>query len=546
MQGEAYKKWQLRGFYRFLPLAACACVLSACTQLDRLSHSTSLQDAAQSTASALGSALNATGSLGGVDAGSVSSLMGLGAQAGGRQQPPPGKQKVEIVGVDSKVPQLLKAMGAGQTVDVHNALSDEVEGWDNTLAYCERGRLAQLQGDTDFSLDQLEEALDEIEEFDERAFISVSDIAAHAASLVVNDTLIPYEPPPFERVLAYHYQALNYLMQGNLEDAGVEVRRANAAQVSALKAHEEELADAEEAAKSRDFSTSPFSTKIDTMLGSAKAVAAQVKNSFQNAYTFYLSAVVHELLGEPNDAYIDYKKALEIAPTNPVIRRDVARLALDLDMTDDIEVFKKRFPEPFRAGKTSRAGRSEAIVLFEDGIIPGKTAVAFPIPIPIKSAPGLTMIAIPIYKASVTPVYPLAVSQGGKPLGRTETICAIDALAVKAYRESIVPMIIRQIVRASIKGAASSLASKKGGALAGAAVGIYNVLTEVADTRSWRSLPQNAQVLRAYVSPGSKLSLAHGASGAKGSVDVPSEAGKTVIIRATRVGSRLFIQSTAF
>lgn len=143
-------------------------------------------------------------------------------------------------------------------------------------------------------------------------------------------------------------------------------------------------------------------------------------------------------------------------------------------------------------------------------------------------------------------MYPLAVSQGGKPLGHTETICAIDALAVKAYRESIVPMIIRQIVRASIKGAASSLASKKGGALAGAAVGILNVLTEVADTRSWRSLPQNAQVLRAYVSPGSKLSLVHGASGAKGSVDIPAEPGKTVIVRATRVGSRLFIQSAAF
>jgi hypothetical protein len=156
------------------------------------------------------------------------------------------------------------------------------------------------------------------------------------------------------------------------------------------------------------------------------------------------------------------------------------------------------------------------------------------------------MIAIPIYKASVAPVHPLSISQGGQPLGSTETICAMDALAVKAYRESIVPMIIRQIVRASIKGAASALASKHGGLLAGSAVAVYNVLTEVADTRSWRSLPQNAQVLRAYVSASSKLNLVHAASGARGTVDIPAESGKKIVVRATHLGSRLFVQSISF
>ena len=547
MQNNAKATTTCRGWTCLLPLAACLPLLGACSHVENLTSSPGIKNAANSSVSALNTAMNATGTGLGVAADSVSTFLGGPSEATGKQQQAqPGKQKVEIVGVDSKVPQLLKAMGAGETIDVQSALSDEVQGWDDTLAYCERGRLAQLQSETDFSLEQLGEALDEIEEFDERAYISLSDMATHAASLVVNDNLIPYEPPPFERVLAYHYQALNYLMKGNLEDAGVEVRRANAAQVAALKAHEEELADAEEEARSRDFSTSPFSNKIDAMLGSTKAVAAQVKNSFQNAYTFYMSAVVHELMGEPNDAYIDYKKALEIAPKNSVIQRDVARLALDLDMTDDIEAFRKRFPGPFRAGKTPHTGRSEAVVLFEDGIIPGKTAVAFPLPIPIKSAPGLTMIAIPIYRASVAPVHPLSISQGEQPLGSTETICAMDALAVKAYRESIVPMIIRQIVRASIKGAASALASKHGGLLAGSAVAVYNVLTEVADTRSWRSLPQNAQVLRAYVSAGSKLNLVHAASGARGTVDIPAESGKKVVVRATRLGSRLFVQSISF
>ncbi len=466
----------------------------------------------------------------------------------GKQQTnePKSGHKEEIIGIDSEVPRLLKTMGSGGKIDIATAISDEKDGYDSTLAQAELGRIAQLQGETQASLDQFEDVLDDIDDIDERAIISITDWAAHAAALVVNDNLIPYAPPAFERVLAYHYQALNYLMLNNIEDAGVEVRRANAAQERALKDHEDEVIDAEEEAKKNDMETRPFAKKIDSMLGSSKAVAAQVKNSFQNAYTFYLSAVVHELLGEPNDAYIDYKKALEIAPSNVTIQRDVARLAKSLSMTDDIGEFSKRFPSVFKSAKMLSQSDSEVIVLFEDGIIPGKTAVSFPIPIPIPSAPGLTSLAIPIYKTSKSPVSPLSVSQGGASLGRTERICAMDALAVKAYEESAVAMIIRQIVRASIKGAASALASKHGGILAGGAVAVYNVLSEVADTRSWRSLPQNAQVFRGRISSGARIDFVHGASGARGSVTAPSGSGKKMIVRVTRLYSKLFIQSVSF
>jgi hypothetical protein len=454
--------------------------------------------------------------------------------------------KEEIIGIDSEVPRLLKVMGGGKKIDIATAISDEQDGYDSTLARAELGRIAQLQGETQASVEQFEEVLDDIDDIDERAIISISDWAAHAAALIVNDNVIPYAPPAWERVLAYHYQALNYLMLENIEDAGVEVRRANAAQERALNDHEDEIEDAEEEAKKNALETGAFTKKIDSMLGSSKAVAAQVKNSFQNAYTFYLSAVVHELLGEPNDGYIDYKKALEIAPTNVTIQRDVARLAKSLDMTDDIAEFSKRFPAVFKSAKPLSKGESEVVVLFEDGIIPGKTAVSFPIPIPIPSAPGLTTLAIPIYKTSKSPVSPLSVSQGGASLGRTERICAMDALAVKAYEENALAMIIRQIVRASIKGAASALASKHGGLLAGGAVAVYNVLSEVADTRSWRSLPQNAQVFRGRIAPGSKLEFVHGASGARASVTAPSGSGKKMIVRVTRIYSKLFVQSVSF
>ncbi len=458
---------------------------------------------------------------------------GGGIQVGGASQ---------IDGSDQDVSEILSEIASGSSVKVETVLEGDVDGSDAALARSERGRIAQIQGEPKKSLVEFKGAVDQIKEVEERAKVSASDVGSHAAALLVNDNVIPYELAGFERVLVYHFQAMNYLMEGNLEGAGVEVRRANAEQGRALKEHEEELADAEKEASEEGFKPSAFVASLDQELGDSKALAALVKNSFQNAYTFYMSAVVHELMNESNDAYIDYKKALEIAPDNGVIQRDVARLAKSLSMSDDIAKFSKRFPSAFAAASGRNKSKAEVIVLFEDGLVPEKTSLSFPIPIPIPKAPGLTAVSIPILKASVSPVQPLALRVQGADVGRTERICAIDALAVKDYEESAPAMITRQVLRAAIKGAASSLASEHGGAWAGLAVSMYNTLTENADLRSWRSLPQNAQVFRTEVAPGASIQLVHDGSGASGSLTLPKEGGKRVIVRATRVGARLLIQ----
>lgn len=452
-------------------------------------------------------------------------------------------QAPEVVGVDSEMPEILQELGQGKKVNVDSVMSDDVDGDDAALAWVERGRVAQLSGDPARSVTEFKQAVTKIKEFEDRAKVSASDIGSHAAALVVNDTMIPYEPAGFEKVMVYHFQALNYLMQGDIEAAGVEVRRANAEQALALKAHEEELRKAQNEAKEKGFKPSDFTASLSEVLGSSRDVAAQVKNSFQNAYTFYASAVIHELSNEPNDAYIDYKKALEIAPNNSMIQRDVARLAQQLGMGDDIAKFSPRFPEAFAATKSKPASNSEVIVFFEDGLVPEKSAISFPIPIPIPSAPGLTAVSIPTFKASKVPSQPLTLQSNGAPLAQSEQICAIDALAVKAFEESAPAMITRQVIRSAIKGTAAAMASKHGGGLAGAAVSLYNTLTEQADTRSWRSLPHNAQVLRANVTPGQTLELVHPATGLRQSVTVTGEAGKKTVVRASRVGSQLFVQS---
>lgn len=444
-------------------------------------------------------------------------------------------------GIPSSVTPSLEELGRGKSIDIGNLMTDDIDGSSAALARLERGRLAHMQGDLSASIDELGKAIELSKEFEDRATVSLSAVADQVSSLVVNDSVIDYEPAGFERVMMYHFQALNYLGKGKLEEAAVEVRRANDEQERALKAHEKELHEAEKGASSKGLSLSDFSDDIAKMLGESRAVGREVKNSFQNAYTFYMSAVVHELLDETNDAYIDYKKALEIAPSNTFIQRDVARLATKLEMSDDIQQFSKLYPSAF--AKVSAEEGVDVVVLFEDGLVPAKQGIVVPLPVP--GVVGLAAFSMPTYKVSRVAPQPLTVQVSGVSAGKTERICAIDSLAVKDFEEKAPAILARQVIRTALKGGATYAAGHYGGTLGSLASTTYTGATEKADTRSWQSLPQNAQVFRTRVKDGSELEFVHQGSAARGSFVVP-ENSKRIVVRAIRIGSKLVTTGTAF
>jgi hypothetical protein len=446
-------------------------------------------------------------------------------------------------GVSSSVPEYITALDHGKSIELNSILKADLDGSSAGLARLERARLAHIQGNYPGSIDEFKAAIELAQDFDDRATVSLSAISDQVTSLFYNDSVIDYEPAGFERVMMYHFQALNYLAKGDLDATAVEVRRANDEQERALKAHEKELIEAQRESSSKGVAWADVSQDVAAALGNSKAVGNAVKNSFQNAYTFYMSGVVHELLNEPNDAYIDYKKALEIADKNGFVQRDVARLAQQLAMTDDIARYSKIFPKAFKSLPPSGSGQVDVVVMFEDGLIPEKKAIKLALPVP--GAVGLTAFAIPTYQVSLVPPQPLVVREGRNQIGKTERICALDSLAVKDFEEKAPAMLVRQVLRTAAKGATTAAAGHYGGHLGSLASSAYAVATEKADTRSWRSLPQNAQLLRTQVNPGTTLELVHPNTGAQGSVSVP-QGSKTLVIRAIRIGSKLLLNSARF
>lgn len=438
---------------------------------------------------------------------------------------------------------LVNSLSTRTTIDLQQCLLAECTGKDRILYTMERGRYAQVVGNSVVSMADFAAAMDKIRENDAKALLSASDFGAQVAAAVVNDNAIPYQGEGYERVLLHHYQALNYLKKKDLDGAGVEVRRANAEQSDSLTRFEKELDAAEEEATRNRIKNN--SSRINTQYAQMDEVAGTVKNSFQNAYTFYVSGFIYELLQQPNDAYIDYKKALEIFPENSYLQKDVLRLAARLGMGEELDELKQRFPRGDGwLSDDHGSGTGELVVLFEDGFVPQKHEVKIPLP---AGKAGIVAIAFPIYQERWSAPMPLRILTGSELIGSTEPICDVRALAVKALKEKAPVIATRQIIRAITKGASAAEAKKQMGDLGQFAAIVWNMISENADLRSWLTLPANAQILRATLPAGRyPLSLQHPMAGTvtHTEVDIPAN-GKTVL-HVVRTGQQMYTTVTTF
>lgn len=420
-------------------------------------------------------------------------------------------------------------------------------GNDKILYLLERGRIAQIKNDLEVSMMDYAATIEAVRHREEKAIISASDVGAQTSTFLTNDNTLPYTGEGYEKVFLYQFQAFNYLAKKDIEGAGVEVRRANLEQNLALEMHEKEVRKAEEKARQKSIETEQAYANLNAAYRNMDDIAGKVKNSFQNPYTFYLSGIVYELLNQPNDAYIDYKKALQIFPDNTYLQRDVIRLAKVLGMNQELNEYASRFAairtEVENGDGNTNAG--ELIVFFENGFVPQKREIKVPIPTPN----GFLAVAFPVYTAKWPDIEPLSLSEPERRsvLGETETLCYVQALAVKSLKEKVPGMVIRHLLRSAAKAAFQQQAKDSAGVAGTIFSSFYNVLSERADLRSWLTLPRDVQIMRNHLSAGvHHLHLEHKASGAFSDVDVSVNQNGKTILRVIRTGSVLYTTAIPF
>lgn len=398
-------------------------------------------------------------------------------------------------------------------------VADNISGADGLLYAQEAGRVAQIAGDFEASKLYYQEAVSDYLKFDDKATLSASDIGATASSLFINDNVIPYRGPGYERIMLHQYQALNYLFSGDKEGALVEVRRSNDLQSSEQAKYQESNASVQAIANGT----------VDAEMNKLGDAAGSVTSSFLNAYSYYITGVLHEILGEPNDAFIDYRKAAQISPNNPYIQQDLVRLAKQLSMPQADE-FEKRWGKAI----LPKQGQGQVFMLVERGFVDEKQSLT----VPFRIDGNWQTASLATYPPYSRPVANGKITGLGKPL-TAAPIANIDALAITALKEQLPAALARQAARAYAKAemaqrVRSDTKSRKNQTDFGAiAMQIFNVVTEQADRRSWLTLPKQAQIARTYLDQGEYSIQLDGSSPA----EIEVKSGRTTLVWVIDTGN---------
>ena len=312
-------------------------------------------------------------------------------------------------------------------------------------------------------------------------------VSKELGSLVTTDKLRPYTGTRYERLLSHYYSALNYVYLNQQDGALVECRRATAL-INYFKGEDEEY----------DF--------------------------FGTGFLAYLSALCFEASGEWNDALISYKQAAEYyknaaektgVEIPPDIGKGLVRLTRRLGFTDELERYRAQYGEsPLPPENTG-----ELILFYESGYVPSKREENLVFPIlkaddveDEKFVPTLMgregkekafedveleyllRIAIPAI-SSRRPLLRGITVTGGETQQMGVLVADVENIAIKAFEAERPIILLRTLIRAVGKYLLTRQANKTNEAL-GLLTNLAGVLTEQADTRSWRTLPNQIFIVR--------------------------------------------------
>ncbi len=377
------------------------------------------------------------------------------------------------------------------------------------LYYMDRGMTLHLAGRYQESNQYLEQAEQKIED------LFTKRITAEAAAFLTNDNLLPYGGEDFEKVMINLIKALNYMYLGKNEDALVEARR------------------------------------VDHKLNLINDRYADKKNAYkEDAFARYLAGILYETAGdeELNNAWVSYRKSLVTykdynsfykTPVPVIAVDDALRLSYALEQQDILEDIRKEYPEIEWRTKDIPANQGELIFITYNGKAPIKEDYFIDLPLSpeaiaiviatadennqvktaVRSISALKgqmiRIALPKFvpqKSNVAyaEIYLNPKDGDSGAYGKTVLVENITAIALRNLEDRILRITAKAVARAAVKKilalTVEERAKKEGGPMAGLLLGAVAhaaaFATEQADKRSWRTLPDEIQLARINVPPG--------------------------------------------
>lgn len=336
-------------------------------------------------------------------------------------------------------------------------------------------------------------------------------ISKEAASFVTNDLILPYRGEDFERALISLFSAFSYIKLGNYDEALADCRR------------------------------------LDTVL-------SEYNNKYENKNVYkedalgrYISGILSEADRDYSDAYISYYQALQAyksysknyGTVTPVsLYEDLLRVSAPADRRQEARSLVPNAKSIKYINHNAARKMGKIVLVHMNGKAPVKIENKFTVNTPT----GPISIAFPTYKT--TP--PACHSSKLILKSNTSTINAnavlfedINGIAVKDLADRKVRITAKAIARAVAKQAvveaSANQVEKEYGAAAGLAAKIIGRVAasamEKADTRSWRTLPGEIYIARAFVPAGDYQVMVENCHGGQNTLDsISVKAGETKFV----------------
>jgi hypothetical protein len=377
-------------------------------------------------------------------------------------------------------------------------LKDAQSSGRNQLLYLyELGALNQLQGDFARSTQLFNQADAVAHDYEGKAVLSVTGGMGQFGAAMTNDTTLPWEGSCFDKVMSRTLNAMNYLALNKLEEAKVEVKKAEEYQ-----SQERDRIRRQVGRAGQKDDTAMANQAISSQYNEMFSFTKDVRNSYENAFTYYLSSQIYRAQGSAglNDALVDLRQALALAPTSPAIQKAYLELTAQSGDPSALEALKARFRVSPDWMPSDPAQTGTVIVIYEPGFAPRMTEVS--IKILVGQGQGdLFSMAFPIYREFGSYHPPLNVIAGSAAQATTR-IVDIRKLAVKALQERMPAILARATAGALGKIEAQKKAEQQGGWLGKMAAKVATSLVTNADLRSWLSLPAEIQAAQLSLPPG--------------------------------------------
>ncbi|MEE3633279.1 hypothetical protein UIA24_03395 [Pseudomonas sp. AL 58] len=380
---------------------------------------------------------------------------------------------------DSELQQTNQHLSSGNVDAALALLEKNNKGEDKDLLYYfEKGELLRSKGDLAASQQAWHQADNVVFKWEESVKLDTGKYLAQFGSYLVNDKVRRYEGYDYEKVMLSTQMALNLLALNDFDAARTEIKKTHEREAVIAELRDKEYLKREEDAEKEGIKTEYKDLQGYPVAALDAPEVVGLKNSYQSAFSHYLSGYVYEALGERGLAAPGYRKAAELRPNTPLLEQAL----LDLDKP------------------ATKNNDSDVLIVVQSGLAPARDSIRVPLPLPISGNLVITPLSFPIIKEDTsTPRF----SQIGLDRNTLEltALNSTTAMSRRALRDDMPGIILRTSVRAISRGVAQKQLNDTN-PLAGLAVGIASAVVEGADTRTWRTLPDDTQVVRVRMSQG--------------------------------------------